>query len=81
MRATPSIEPMTSTWLPLVTMSLTCVTWVGMSSLANWRLTLYPAASSVAFMYSPSLIQRSELLVGIATPMVPLLPLPALGPS
>ena len=39
-RAVPSIEATTRTWFFLVTMSLTWVTWVGMSSLAYWRLTL-----------------------------------------
>ena len=38
--AVPSMDAMTMTWFFLVTMSLTWVTWVGMSSLAYCRLTV-----------------------------------------
>ena len=38
--AVPSIEATTRTSFFLVIMSWTWVTWVGMSSLAYWRLTL-----------------------------------------
>src|SRR3954468_22123538 len=41
-----------------------------MSSLAYWRSTLYFSSSSCDLTAFPSAIQRSEVWVGIETPMV-----------
>ena len=76
----PSIEAMMSASAPLVIMFSICETWVGMSSSAYWRSTVKPCSSSCSLTESPSWIQRSELLVGIATPMRPPSPPPSPPP-
>ena len=79
-RAVPSMEAMTRMVAPLVIIWSIGWVWVGMSSLANWRSTSYPAASRPSFTALPSAIQRSEVWVGIATPTLTLPPFEAAAP-
>src|SRR5680860_144505 len=72
----PSIEAMIRASAPLVIMFSIWDTCVGMSSSAYCRSTLKPCSSSWLLTALPSAIQRSELLVGIATPMRPPSPVP-----
>src|SRR5660397_214456 len=62
------------TWMPL---ACACSSWLVRAvpsieamirSLAYWRSTLSPRASSCVLTLLPSAIQRSDDLVGIATP-------------
>ena len=64
------VAAITSTSAPWVIIWSTCCDCVGMSSFAYCRSTLYPLASSFSFTALPSAIQRSDVCVGIETPMV-----------
>src|SRR5689334_18272179 len=66
----PSIEAMTSTLAPLVTMFSIWESWFGISSSAYCRSVLYPRSFNTFTMLLPSSIQRADDLVGMAMPTV-----------
>src|SRR3712207_3584241 len=68
--AVPSIAATMSRSAPCVIIWSTCWDWVGMSSPAYCRSTSYPFSSSCSFTELPSAIHRSDVSVGIATPIL-----------